>query len=218
MSQLKILDQDSKKEIEKMYDNGYTVLCLSDQKNILAIYGVQDGIKKSSKKALELLHKRGIKTIMITGDHQKVAESIAKQVGIDEIHSEITPDKKSEIIAALQKENHFVAMVGDGINDSPALAKANVGIAMGTGTDVAIESGDLVLVKGDLQKAVQAIELSKATLGNIKQNLFWAFIYNTIGIPLAALGFLSPAFSAGAMAFSSISVVLNALRLKRFKA
>ncbi|MCK5611525.1 HAD-IC family P-type ATPase, partial [Candidatus Pacearchaeota archaeon] len=142
---------------------------------------------------------------------------IAKEVGIDEVHSGVTPDKKSAIIAQLQKDGHFVAMAGDGINDSPALAKADVGIAMGTGTDVAIETGDLVLVKGDLQKATEAIELSRATLRNIKQNLFWAFFYNSIGIPLAALGFLSPAVSAGAMAFSSVSVVLNALRLKRFK-
>jgi Cu+-exporting ATPase len=153
---------------------------------------------------------------MLTGDNEKVANAIAKEVGIDEVYSGITPDKKTEIIAKLQKEGYFVAMCGDGINDSPALAKADVGIAMGTGTDIAIETGDLVLVKGDLKKAVEAIELSRATLRNIKQNLFWAFIYNTIGIPLAAFGFLSPAFSAGAMAFSSVSVVMNALRLKRF--
>ena len=154
---------------------------------------------------------------MITGDNKKVAAAIAKKVGIDKVYSSVTPDKKSQIIASLQKKGYFVAMVGDGINDSPALAKSNVGIAMGTGTDVAIETGDLVLVKGDLKKTVEAIELSSATLRNIKQNLFWAFIYNTAGIPLAAFGFLSPAFSAGAMAFSSVSVVLNALRLKRFK-
>ena len=217
MEQLKVLDENSKKEIDKMHDKGYTVLCLACDKGIFALYGVQDGIKESSKKAIELLHKRGIKTVMITGDNEKVANAIAKEVGIDEVHSGVTPDRKSEIIIDLQKQGHFVAMAGDGINDSPAIAKSDVGIAMGTGTDVAIETGDLVLVKGDLQKAVEAIELSRATLRNIKQNLFWAFIYNTIGIPLAAFGFLSPAFSAGAMAFSSVSVVLNALRLKRFK-
>ena len=217
MEQLKTFNKDSEKEINKMQDKGYTTLCLADEKHILAIFGVQDGIKKSSKNAIDLLHKRDIKTIMITGDNEKVAQTIAKKVGIDEIHSNITPDKKSEIITNLKKQGHFVAMAGDGINDSPAIAKADVGIAMGTGTDVAIETGDLVLVKGDLQKAVEAIELSRATLRNIKQNLFWAFIYNSIGIPLAALGLLSPIVSAGAMAFSSISVVLNALRLKRFK-
>ncbi len=218
MERLKVLDKEGKKEVSRMQDNGYTLLCLADSKNILAMFGVQDGIKESSKNAIELLHKRGIKTIMITGDNEKVANAIAKEVGIDEVHSGITPDKKSEIITDLQRQGYFVAMAGDGINDSPAIAKADVGIAMGTGTDIAIETGDLVLVKGDLSKAVDAIELSRATLRNIKQNLFWAFIYNTIGIPLAAFGLLSPAFSAGAMAFSSVSVVLNALRLKRFKA
>ncbi len=217
MDDLKVLSKDSDKEIEKMQEKGYTVLCLSDDEHVLALFGVQDGIKESSKNTIELLKKRHIKTVMITGDNEKVANAIASEVGIDEVHSGVTPDKKSDIIAQLQKDGHFVAMVGDGINDSPALAKADVGIAMGTGTDVAIETGDLVLVKGDLQKAVEAIELSRATLRNIKQNLFWAFIYNSIGIPLAALGFLSPAVSAAAMAFSSISVVLNALRLKRFK-
>lgn len=216
MEQLKIEDEKSTKIIDDLHNKGYTLLCLADEKHIIGVFGVQDGIKESSRHAIELLHKRGIKTVMITGDHEVVAQAIAKEVGIDEVHSEITPDKKSEIIEQLQKEGYYVAMAGDGINDSPAIAKADVGIAMGTGTDVAIETGDLVLVKGDIQKAVEAIELSRATLRNIKQNLFWAFIYNTIGIPMAAFGLLSPAFSAGAMAFSSVSVVLNALRLKRF--
>ena len=217
MEELKTLDKKNQTEISKMQDKGYTVLCLSDGKDVLALFGVQDGIKETSKEAIALLKKRHIKTVMLTGDNEKVANAIAKEVGIDEIYSGITPDKKTAIISKLQKEGYFVAMAGDGINDSPALAKADVGIAMGTGTDVAIETGDLVLVKGDIMKAVEAIELSRATLRNIKQNLFWAFIYNTIGIPLAAFGLLSPAFSAGAMAFSSVSVVLNALRLKRFK-
>jgi Cu+-exporting ATPase len=159
----------------------------------------------------------GIKTIMLTGDNEKVAAHIGKSVGIDEVHSGIRPEEKKEIVKKLQSEGYFVAMAGDGINDSPALAQADVGIAMGTGTDVAIETGDLVLVKGDLEKAVEAIELSRATLRNIKQNLFWAFIYNSVGIPLAAFGLLNPMFSAAAMSFSSVSVVLNALRLKRFK-
>ena len=217
MQNLKVLNKNSQSKIDAMQEKGYTVLCLADKKEVLAIFGVQDGIKKTSKEAIELLKKRNIHTVMITGDNEKVAHHIAKKVGIDEIHAGIAPDKKSEIIADLQRQGYFVAMAGDGINDSPALAKADVGIAMGTGTDVAIETGDLVIVKGDLKKAVEAIELSRATLRNIKQNLFWAFIYNSIGIPLAALGFLNPALSAGAMAFSSVSVVLNALRLKRFK-
>ncbi len=217
METLKVLDKKSAETIDQMHQRGYTVLCLANEKNILALYGVQDGVKESSKAAIAMLHKRGIRTVMITGDNEIVANAIAKEVGIDEVHSGVTPDKKSAIIADLQKQGYFVAMAGDGINDSPAIAKSDVGISMGTGTDIAIESGDLVLVKGDLKKAVEAIELSRATLRNIKQNLFWAFIYNTVGIPMAALGLLSPAFSAGAMALSSVSVVLNALRLKRFK-
>jgi P-type Cu+ transporter len=217
MEKIKVLDPKSEKQIKALQAKGQTVLALSDGKSVLALFGVQDGIKESSKAAIEQLHRRHIKTVMITGDHKTVAEAIAKEVGIDEVYSEVAPDQKASIVAKLEKEGYFVAMAGDGINDSPALAEADLGIAMGTGTDVAIETGDLVLVKGDLEKAVEAIELSRATLRNIKQNLFWAFIYNSIGIPLAALGFLTPAFSAGAMAFSSISVVLNALRLKRFK-
>lgn len=217
MVQQNLTDNESQKEINALQEKGYTVLCLADEKRVIALYGVRDEIKESSKQAIEQLHKLKIKTVMITGDNEKVANAIAKEVGIDEVHSGITPDKKSEIIADLQKQGHFVAMAGDGINDSPAIAKSDIGFSMGTGTDVAIETGDIVLVKGDLQKSVTAIELSRATLRNIKENLFWAFIYNTIGIPLSALGFLNPAFSAGAMAFSSVSVVLNALRLKKFK-
>ncbi len=217
MQDLGVLSDESQNIISTWQDKGYTVLILSDEQKILGLFGVQDGIKKTSKEAIGHLKKRGIRTVMLTGDNEKVAQQIAKEVGIDEVHAGVTPDKKKEIIEELQKSGLFVAMVGDGINDSPALAQADIGIAMGTGTDVAMETGDIVLVKGDLMKAVEAIELSKSTLKNIKQNLFWAFAYNGIGIPVAALGFLNPAFSAVAMAFSSISVVLNALRLKRFK-
>ena len=217
MEELGVLNDTSAKLISDWQDKGYTVLSLSDENKILTVFGVQDGVKETSKKAIDLLKSRGIRTVMLTGDNEKVANKIATDVGIDEVHSGVTPDKKKEIIEKLQKEGLFVAMVGDGINDSPAIAQSDVGIAMGTGTDVAMETGDLVLVKGDLMKAVESIELSRATLRNIKQNLFWAFIYNSIGIPLAALGFLSPALSAVAMSFSSVSVVLNALRLKRFK-
>ena len=216
MESLKLLSSDIEREIEDMYEKGFTVLCLADKEKVLGIFGVQDAVKESSKDAIKLLHKRNIKTVMLTGDNEKVAKAIAKDVGIDDVYSEVAPEKKTEIVKELQGKGEFVAMAGDGINDSPAIAQSDVGIAMGTGTDVAIETGDIVIVKGDLQKAVSAIELSRATLRNIKENLFWAFIYNSVGIPLAAFGFLNPAFSAGAMAFSSISVVLNALRLKRF--
>ena len=167
----------------------------------------------------------GIKVIMLTGDNEKTANYIAKQVGIDEVIAEILPFQKAGTIKKLQEEGKFVAMVGDGINDSPALAKANVGIAMGNGTDIAIESADIILMKNDIRAVAKAIELSRATIRNIKQNLFWAFIYNVIGIPFAAGIFyalfngpkLNPMLAAFAMSFSSVSVLLNSLRLKLFK-
>lgn len=196
---------------------GHTILGLADGHELLAYFAVQDPLKEDSAQAINELKKRNIRTIMLTGDSEDVAQSIASQVGIDEVHAEVSPTEKVDLIKALQSEGKIVAMVGDGINDSPALAQANIGLAMGTGTDIAMESGDIVLVNGDLMKAVEAMELSKATLRNIKQNLFWAFLYNSVGIPFAAFGLLTPALSAAAMAFSSVSVVLNALHLKRFK-
>ena len=217
MRELNIELGTAEAKIQALQEKGHTVLVLADDKNVLCFFGVQDGVKETSKKAVQLLKERGIKTVMLTGDNERVARAIAAQVGIDEVHAEVSPEYKVNIVTELQSGGDIVAMVGDGINDSPALAKANVGIAMGTGTDIAMESGDVVLVKGDLMKAVEAMELSRATLRNIKQNLFWAFIYNSVGIPVAALGFLNPMISSVAMAFSSISVVLNALRLKRFK-
>lgn len=210
-------DNNLESEAKKLSERGQTVLHFAIGNVHRGIIAIQDTEKASSKNAIELLHKDGIKTVMMTGDNESVAQTIAKKVGIDEVLAEVSPEQKTEKIKELQKAGKFVAMVGDGINDAPALATADVGIAMGTGTDVAIESGDLVLVKGDLLKATEAIELSRATLRNIKQNLFWAFIYNSVGIPIAAFGLLNPIFSAAAMGFSSVSVVLNALRLKRFK-
>lgn len=217
LKSLKIDLKPVQKSLDELHAKGQTVLLVSDGKQVLGYFAVQDGVKESSKKAIELLKARGVKTLMMTGDHAEVAQAIAEEVGIDEVLAQVTPQQKTAKITALQKDGEFVAMVGDGINDSPALTKADVGIAMGTGTDIAIESGDIVLVKGDLLKAVEAISLSETTLRNIKQNLFWAFIYNVIGIPIAALGMLNPIYSALAMALSSISVVLNALRLNRFR-
>jgi Cu+-exporting ATPase len=205
------------KEAGSYADKGHTVIGFAEDVELVGFFAVQDGLKETSKDAIQNLKSRGIKTVMLTGDNTSVAEEIARQVGIDEVRAEVMPEDKVQIIKDLQKQNQFVAMVGDGINDAPALAQSNVGIAMGTGTDVAMETGDVVLVKGDLMKASESIALSKATLGNIKQNLFWAFIYNSVGVPIAVLGFLNPKISAAAMAMSSISVVLNALRLKRVK-
>ena len=211
------LNEEFSKKADELAKDGKTILFFAIDGEHEGVLALQDKEKASSVNAVKLLHQKGIKTIMMTGDNEAVARSIAKRVGIDEVFAEITPEGKTAKIKELKANGEFVAMVGDGINDAPALATADVGIAMGTGTDVAIESGDIVLVKGDLMKAVEAIELSKATFRNIKQNLFWAFIYNSVGIPVAALGLLNPILSAGAMAFSSVSVVLNALRLKRFK-
>lgn len=206
-----------KNQAEIYASKGYTVIGFAGGKKLIGFFAVQDGLKESSIDAIANLHKRKIKTVMLTGDNKTVAKEIANQVNIDEVRAEVMPKDKVDVIKEFQNNKEFVAMVGDGINDAPALAQANVGIAMGTGTDVAMETGDVVLVKGDLSKASESIALSEATLKNIKQNLFWAFVYNTVGIPIAAFGFLNPKISAGAMAFSSISVVLNALRLKKIK-
>jgi len=216
ITSLKISLEDTQEEIHQLQEDGHTVLVVASKSEVMGYFAVQDGVKKTSKSAIKLLHEKGIKTVMMTGDNAAVAKAIAKQVGIDQTIAEVSPEEKVAEIKKLQSNGEFVAMIGDGINDSPALATADIGIAMGTGTDIAIESGDLVLVKGDLIKAVEAIELSEATLINIKQNLFWAFVYNTVGIPVAALGYLNPIFSAVAMAFSSLSVVFNALRLRSF--
>jgi Cu+-exporting ATPase len=173
---------------------------------------------------VKALHAEGVRIVMLSGDSRKTAEAVGKQLGIDEVIAEVLPEQKVEKIKSLQAEGRFVAMAGDGINDAPALAQANVGIAMGTGTDVAIESAGVTLVKGDLRGIVKAIRLSRATMRNVKQNLFFAFFYNAIGVPVAAgvlypfFGLLlSPIFAGAAMAMSSVSVVTNALRLRRVK-
>jgi Cu+-exporting ATPase len=185
---------------------------------------VADRLKTSTPAAVGALKAQGIHIVMLTGDSRSVAESIANALGIAEFEAEILPEKKLEIICKLQAQGRVVAMAGDGINDAPALAQANVGIAMGTGTDVAIESGSITLVKGDLTGILRARTLSHATMRNIRQNLFFAFIYNAIGVPIAAgvlypfFGLLlSPIFAAAAMSFSSVSVITNALRLRHLK-
>jgi Cu2+-exporting ATPase/Cu+-exporting ATPase len=185
---------------------------------------VADEVKKESKDAVASLHKLGIKVVMLTGDDEKTAKYIASQVGIDEVIAHVLPQDKMDKIKALQAQGKIVAMAGDGVNDAPALAQANVGIAMSTGTDVAIESAGITLLHGDISKLVKAIKLSKITMRGIKQNLFWAFIYNIIGIPLAAGLFypifgwlLNPIFAGFAMAMSSVSVVSNSLRIKAKK-
>lgn len=208
---------DIKHYLEDLESEGKTVMILSSEGKVLGVIAVADVPKEDSAKAIQELKALNIDVYMITGDNAKTAEAIAKQVGIAHVLAEVLPEKKAEEVIKLQKQGKIVAMVGDGINDAPALAQSDLGIAIGTGTDVAIETSDITLISGSLMSLVTAIKLSRATMRNIYQNLFWAFIYNTIGIPFAAAGLLNPAIAGGAMAFSSVSVVSNALRLRRFR-
>lgn len=205
-------------------EQGKTAMILAHKKRIIGIIAVADVLKDNSKEAVENLHKIGKQVAIITGDNRRVAKAIADQLGIDRVLAEVLPQGKSDEILRLQKEGKIVAMVGDGINDAPALAQADLGIALGSGTDIAMETGEIVLIKDDLRDVVSAINISKYTLTKIKQGLFWAFFYNTVGIPIAAgvlfpfTGWLlSPSIAAAAMAFSSVSVVLNALSMKRYR-
>lgn len=216
---------DSLAETSDLLANqGKTPMFIAINDKIAGIIAVADTVKETSLKAIQTLHEMGIEVAMITGDNKRTAEAIANQVGIDRVLSEVLPEDKATEVKKLQDEGRKVAMVGDGINDAPALAQADIGIAIGSGTDVAMESADIVLMRSDLMDVPTAVQLSKSTIRNIRQNLFWAFAYNTAGIPVAmGLLFLfggplmSPIFAAAAMSFSSISVLLNALRLKRFK-
>jgi len=211
-------------KIEQFTAQGKTPVILATKEKVLGFVMVSDEIKPESKQAISNLHKLGIKVIMVTGDDERAAKYIASLVGIDEVLAHVLPQDKLAKIKELQSQGKIVAMAGDGVNDAPALAQADVGIAMGTGTDVAIESAGITLLGGDISKLVKAIKLSKMTMRGIKQNLFWAFIYNIVGIPLAAGLFypifgwlLNPIFAGLAMAFSSVSVVGNSLRIKTKK-
>lgn len=205
------------KNIEEQQLKGHTVILMSIDNEFTGYIAISDALKKDSKNAVSLLHKLGIKTMMLTGDNKKAARSIADEVGIDEIKAELMPQDKINIVKELQDQGNIVAMVGDGINDAPSLKQANIGIAIGSGTDIAIEAADITLVSGSLMGIVHAIKLSRATFRKIMQNLFWAFFYNVIAIPLAVLGLLHPVIAELAMAFSSINVVWNSLRLKKFR-
>jgi Cu+-exporting ATPase len=197
--------------------DGKTVMFVAVEGKLQAVIAVADTIKESSVSAIEALKARGISVYMVTGDNQRTAEAIAKKVGIDHVFAEVLPEDKAKKVRELQNQGLNVAMVGDGINDAPALAVADIGMAIGTGADVAIEAADITLVGGELTHVSKALDLSKKTMRNIRQNLFWALFYNTIGIPVAALGLLAPWVAGAAMAFSSVSVVTNSLRLKRMK-
>ena len=217
--------EEFKLDSDKLANEGKTPMYIAINNKLEGIIAVADVVKPSSFEAIKELHNMGIKVAMITGDNKKTAEAIAKQVGIDIVLSEVLPEDKANEVKKLQGQNNKVAMVGDGINDAPALAQADIGIAIGSGTDVAIESADIVLMRSDLMDVIVAIKLSKATIRNIKQNLFWAFGYNVLGIPVA-MGvlhifggpLLNPMIAAAAMSLSSVSVLANALRLKKFRA
>jgi Cu+-exporting ATPase len=207
---------------EAMRVEGQTVMLVAVDDRVLGLLGVADPIKESAREAINQLREEGLRIVMLTGDTRATAEVVARRLGIDEVIAEVLPDQKSEVIRRLQSEGRVVAMAGDGVNDAPALAQAEVGIAMGAGADVTMESAGVTLVKGDLRGIVRARKLSRATMRNIRQNLFFAFIYNALGVPIAAGALypffgllLNPMIASAAMTFSSVSVISNALRLRK---
>jgi Cu+-exporting ATPase len=224
MRELGIEDEALLRRAEALRHDGQTVVFVAIDGRSAGLLGIGDPVKVSGTEAIRVLHQEGANVVMVTGDSRTTAEAVARKLGIGEIHAEVLPEGKVQVIKRLQREGRVVAMAGDGINDAPALAAADVGIAMGTGTDVAMESAGVTLVKGDLRGIVRARRLSSQTMRNIKQNLFFAFVYNALGVPLAAgvlypwFGvLLSPMVAAAAMSFSSVSVIANALRLRRVK-
>jgi len=217
MKEAGISVETCRQKIQELEGQAKTVIAVSKDNQIIGILAIADSLKEDAKEVVGKLGSIGIETIMITGDNKRTAEAIARQLGIEKVFAEVLPQDKAENVKALQQKGLKVAFVGDGINDAPALAQSNLGIAVGTGTDIAIEAGDIVLVKGSPLKAIEALLLSRLTFKTIKQNMFWAFFYNIVALPLAAFGLLNPMIAAGAMAFSSVSVVGNSLRIKRQK-
>jgi len=217
MNKFQVEIADALEKMDALEREGKTAMLVAIDGKFAGMVAVADTIKDTSKAAVKRMKEMGLEVIMITGDNQQTAKAIAAEVGIDHVIAEVLPEGKADEVKKLQAQGKKVAMVGDGINDAPALAVADIGMAIGTGTDVAMEAADITLIRGDLNSIADAIYMSKKTLQNIKQNLFWAFAYNSLGIPVAALGFLAPWLAGAAMAFSSVSVVLNALRLQKVK-
>ncbi|WP_273716844.1 heavy metal translocating P-type ATPase [Alkalihalobacillus pseudalcaliphilus] len=217
MQQQQINTSELEQSMSKLETEGKTAMLVAIEQRFAGIIAVADTVKDTSKEAIKRMHDLGLEVIMLTGDNERTAAAIGKQVGIDRVIAEVVPEQKADEIKKLQQEGKKVAMVGDGINDAPALAVADIGMAIGTGTDVAIEAADITLMRGDLHSVADSIIISSKTMRNIKQNLFFAFFYNSASIPIAAIGLLAPWVAGAAMAFSSVSVVLNALRLQRLK-
>ncbi len=217
MKQQNITVDSVEDQMTRLESEGKTAMLIGIDNQLAGVIAVADTVKETSKAAIHRMHQLGLEVIMLTGDNERTAEAIGKQVGIDHVIAEVVPEQKAEQIKMLQDMDKKVAMVGDGVNDAPALAVADIGMAIGTGTDVAIEAADITLMRGDLNSVADSVEISAKTMRNIKQNLFFAFFYNSASIPIAAIGLLAPWVAGAAMAFSSVSVVLNALRLQRLK-
>lgn len=217
MQEANIQIAEIEEDLSRLEEEGKTAMMVGIDGKISGIIAVADSIKDNSKEAIEELKNMGLDVYMLTGDNERTAKAIAKSVGIENVLADVLPENKAQVVEEIKAQGKYVGMVGDGINDAPALAAADVGFAIGTGTDVAMEAADITLMRGDLMGIVTAIRLSHRTMKTIKQNLFWAFFYNSIGIPFAALGFLNPMIAGAAMAFSSVSVVTNSLRLRNFK-
>jgi Cu+-exporting ATPase len=212
------LPEDLRRARERAEAAGHTAVLAAWDGEARAVLEIADAVKETSPEAIRRLRALGLRPVLLTGDNEAVARSVAREVGIEEVIAEVLPQDKVDVVKRLQAEGRSVAMVGDGVNDAAALAQADLGLAMGTGTDAAIEAGDLTLVRGDLRAAADAIRLARRTLGTIRSNLFWAFAYNVAALPLAAAGLLNPMIAGAAMAFSSVFVVGNSLRLRTFRA